>query len=120
MQEVVKPYSIASTTQLHVITHNNSKARCLYDSLGYGYFEIVALTQGILYSIQADRSQGMTIVGQAVRRDLQLIHDFKLSRTANKIDADIIEATVDGNGVDHTYNAQSVTVNLAEAGSASA
>ena len=114
----VSAHAFVNITLEDLFKNNDRNAECLYDSLGYGYFDIVSATEGVLYSLQDDRSEGMERIGIAVSRDLQLAHRFKLSRSSSQVDADTIEAKVDSVIVNHRYNSGNSTVFLANAGRA--
>ncbi|MCO5142359.1 MAG: fibronectin type III domain-containing protein [Oligoflexia bacterium] len=75
---------------------NSKNASCLYDSLGYGYFEMVDKTKGTLFSIQADKQEGMSRCGRVTKEALDLIKEFKLSKPSDQVDADTIMVAVDG------------------------
>ena len=109
-------HAFVNITAADLFLHNDPNASCLYDSLGYGYFEIVNKTGGVLFSIQADKAEAMSRVGQHVNQTLQFIHDFKLSWAASEIDASSIKAKVDGVGVAHLYNQTTNVVHLENSG----
>lgn len=109
-------HAFVNITKEDLFKRNSKNASCLYDSLGYGYFEMVAKTQGVLFSIQANRAEGMARCGQVTRERLQIVHDFKLSKPAEKVDPVTIIAGVDGALAVHSYKAVENMVHLDNAG----
>lgn len=112
----VSAHAFVNITLEDLFKNNDRNAECLYDSLGYGYFDIVSNTNGVLYSLQDDRSEGMERIGIAVKRDLELIHRFRLSRPSSMVDPNTIEAKVDSVVTNHRYNPGDSTVFLSNAG----
>ncbi|MGE3261637.1 MAG: fibronectin type III domain-containing protein [Bacteriovoracia bacterium] len=112
----VVTHAFVNITKEDLFKRNSKNASCLYDSLGYGYFEMVAKTQGVLFSLQANRAEGMARCGQVTRERLQLVHDFKLSKPAEKVDPATIISAVDGKLAQYTYAAASNMVHIDEAG----
>ncbi len=96
---------------------NPKNARCLYDSIGFGYMDMVEKCGGVLFSIQANRTEALQLIGQYTNQSMALVHDFKLSWTSDKIDASTISTKVDDAGVPYTYNASTDIVHLENAGS---
>jgi len=111
-------HAFVNITKEDLFTRNSSKASCLYDSLGYGYFEMVEKTKGVLFSIQADKAAGMKRCGEVIRERLALQHDFKLSKAADKVDPATIVAAVDAVKVAHEYKVNENSVYLVNAGAA--
>jgi len=106
-------HAFVNITADDLFRRNSRKSRCLYDSLGYGYFDMVQKTSGVLFSIQEDRALGMAKVGQAVKQSLELQSDFQLSWSAKDIDPKTIAVKVDDvTNVSHSYNATSNIVHL--------
>lgn len=114
----VRASAFVNITAADLFKRNSKNASCLYDSLGYGYFDIVSRTKGVQFSIQENRAEGMAKVGECVRDSLQLVHDFKLSWPADEIEPASIQASVDGSLVIHTYSAITNSVHLDFAGAA--
>lgn len=112
----VTMHAIVNITADDLFRRNSKNARCLYDSLGYGYFDVVKKSSGVLYSIQADREKGMSEIGKCVNTSLQLLKDFQLSWAAKDIDPKTIAATVDGKTVTYTYSAETNTVHIENSG----
>jgi phosphodiesterase/alkaline phosphatase D-like protein len=110
--------AFVNITKEDILVDNSMSAKCIFDSPGYGYFDMVKKTDGILYSIHHDRAEGLARTGRLMASRLDLIHDFKLSKPAEKVDAATIEAKVDGALKTHAYSALTNTVHLAEAGQA--
>ena len=111
-------HAFVNITKQDLFTRNSSTASCLYDSLGYGYFEMVEKTKGVLFSIQADKAQGMKRCGEVIRERLELQHEFKLSKAADKVDPATILAAVDAAKASHEYRVNENSVYLANAGAA--
>jgi hypothetical protein len=109
-------HAFVNITKEDLFTRNSPKASCLYDSLGYGYFEMVAKTKGVLFSIQADKAQGMKRCGEVIRDSLEVTHEFKLSKAADKVNPATIVAAVDAAKVAHEYKVNENSVYLANAG----
>lgn len=114
----VVTHAFINITKEDLFKRNSKNASCLYDSLGYGYPEMVAKTNGVLFSIQADRAAGMARCGQVTKEALQLAHDFKLSKPADKVDPSTILSAVDNALVPFTYQAAANSVHLDNAGRA--
>jgi hypothetical protein len=114
----VVTHAFVNITKDDLFKRNSKNAKCLYDSLGYGYFEMVDKTKGLLFSLQADRAEGMAQCGRVTKERLQLMHDFPLSKPADKVDASTILAAVDGAIVDHEYHSATNVVHLENAGAA--
>lgn len=112
----VKTHAFINITAQDLFKRNNRNASCLYDSLGYGYKEIVDKSKGVLFSIQENKADGLARCGKAIKESLSIIHDFQLSKPANKVDPLMISAMVDGGPVAHNYIASSNTVHLDNAG----
>ncbi len=109
-------HAFVNITKQDLFMRNSKNASCLYDSLGYGYFEMVEKTKGVLFSIQANKAEGMAQCGRVIRERLQLVHDFPLSKPSDKVDAATILAHVDGAQVAHEYRAATNIVHLNNAG----
>ena len=112
----VTAHAFVNITPEDLFTNNSPEESCLYDSLGYGYFEIVEELGGVLYSLQADRSTGMGQVGEAVRRSLKQIHDFKLTKFYWNVDPKTIVAKVNGETQPHKFNRRNNVVHMDNAG----
>jgi hypothetical protein len=112
----LKMNAFINITKADLFLHNSSTAKCLYDSIGYGYPDIVAKTNGVLYSIEADKAAGLAQCGQAIAASLSLQHDFPLSQTADKVDPATILNAVDGAQVAGTYSAAADSEHLDNAG----
>jgi chitodextrinase len=110
-------HALVNITREDLFRRNDPNASCLYDSLGYGYFDIIRKTQGVLWSIQDDRTEGMIRIGRHVGDGLDLIKDFRLSKPAEKVDPATIKARVDTRSVTHRYDRTSNLVRLDNAGS---
>ncbi len=95
---------------------NDDDAECLYDSIGYGYIDFAKATGGIVYNLEEDRNAGMTQAGRNTAGVLGLVHDFKLSWSADAIDASTITASVDGSNTPFQYSAVTDSVHLDFAG----
>jgi hypothetical protein len=95
---------------------NPRDAKCLYDSLGYGYFDIVNRSRGVLFSIKADRAEGLARCGRVIRERLRLRTEFPLSRPADQVDPATIMVAVDRGRVTHEYRASQNSVRLENAG----
>ena len=95
---------------------NDDDAECLYDSIGYGYIDFAKATGGIVYNLEEDRNAGMTQAGRNTAGVLGLVHDFKLSWSADAIDASTITASVDGSNTPFQYSAATDSVHLDFAG----
>ena len=108
--------AFVNITKEDLFKRNNKNAKCLYDSLGYGYFDIVAKQKGILFSLQEDKAEGLSRCGRAIRESVELVHNFPLSRPADQVDVATILAAVDGKKVAHEYTAINSSVYLANAG----
>ncbi len=113
----VKTHAFVNITKEDLFKRNSKNASCLYDSLGYGYFEMVEKTKGVLFSIQEDRAKGMARCGEVIRESLELTKDFKLSQPAEFVDPATILAVVDKTLVPHEYQAGTNMVHLEQAGS---
>lgn len=113
----VKTHAFVNITKEDLFKRNSKNSQCLYDSLGYGYMEMVAKTKGVLFSIQEDKAEGLSRCGKVIRESLELQHEFTLSKTADKVDASTILAAVDNALVAHTYKVASNSVHLDNAGS---
>lgn len=114
----VKTHAFVNLTKEDLFKRNSKNAQCLYDSLGYGYMEMVAKTKGVLFSIQEDKAEGLARCGKVIKESLELQHEFPLSKTADKVDAATILANVDNARVTHEYRAPSNSVYLESAGAA--
>jgi hypothetical protein len=114
----VKTHAFVNITKDDLFKRNSKNASCLYDSLGYGYFEMVAKTKGVLFSIQDNKVDGLARCGKVIRESLEIVHDFTLSKTADKVDPATIMAAVDAALVSYTYNASNNSVHLDNAGEA--
>lgn len=112
----LKMHGFINITKADLFTHNSSTAKCLYDSIGYGYSDIVNKSKGVLYSIQADKAAGLSQCGRMIAQSLVLQHDFPLSKPAAQVDPVTILAAVDGTLVDGTYNAAANSEHLENAG----
>src|SRR5690606_32566331 len=101
-----------------ILVDNRLDAKCIFDSPGFGYFDIVKRSGGVLWSIHKDRAEGLFRVGAAASRRRELIHDFHLSKPAAKVDPASIEARVDSALKPHTYKPDVNVVHLEDAGRA--
>ncbi len=113
----VKTHAFVNITKEDLFTRNSKNSKCLYDSLGYGYMEMVEKTKGVLFSIQADKADGLARCGKVIRESLELQHEFPLSKPADKVDPATVLATVDGALVTHEYRVALNSVYLENAGS---
>ncbi|MCA9796724.1 MAG: fibronectin type III domain-containing protein, partial [Candidatus Eremiobacteraeota bacterium] len=114
----VKTHAFVNITAEDLFAHNDKKSKCLYDSLGYGYMDMVAKTKGVLFSIQADKAEGLARCGRVIKESLEVKHEFGLSKPADKVDPATILAAVDANLVSHEYRVASNSVYLEDAGQA--
>lgn len=112
----ITTHAFVNITREDLFRNNDPNASCLYDTLGYGYFEMIQKTEGVLFSIQDDRTEGMIRIGRSVSDGLELIHDFRLSKPADKVDPATIKAAVDGVRKPHAYDAPANLVHLDDAG----
>ena len=96
---------------------NPNNGKCLYDSIGYGYMDMVQKCGGVLFSIEDNREDALQFIGQYTNQSMWLIHEFKLSWTADKIDSSTINAQVDSASVPYSYNTSTDVVHLENAGS---
>ena len=112
----VKTHAFVNITKEDLFRRNSKNSQCLYDSLGYGYMEMVAKTKGVLFSIQEDKAEGLARCGKVIKDSLELQREFTLSKTADKVDAATILAAVDGALVSHSYKVASNSVSLENAG----
>jgi hypothetical protein len=110
--------AFVNITKQDIMVDNDMNAHCIYDSPGFGYFDIVKRTNGLLYSIHQDRGRGLEISGRLLKSRLELMHDFKLSKPANLVDPSTIEADVDGKRESHAYSADTNFVHIEQAGHA--
>ena len=110
--------AFVNITREDILVDNKLDAKCIYDSPGFGYFDIVKRSGGVLWSIHRDRSEGMMRVGMAANKRRNLIHDFHLSKPAAKVDPATIQAQVDAALVPHTYKPDTNVVHLENAGKA--
>jgi|GEM_PF-2567595 len=110
--------AFVNITRADVMTGNKENARCIYDTPGFGYFDIVKRSGGVLWSIHRDRSMGLQAVGRMARARNDIVHDFHLSKPANKVDPASIRADVDGGTVEHVYRPDTNVVHLENAGKA--
>lgn len=110
--------AFVNITRADVMTGNKEDAHCIYDTAGFGYFDIVKRSGGVLWSIHRDRSLGLQAVGRMARVRNDIVHDFHLSKPSEKVDPASIRADVDGGTVDHTYRADTNVVHLENAGKA--
>lgn len=111
-------HAIVNITAEDLFKNNSRTAKCLYDSLGYGYFDIVKKSGGVLYSIQKDTAAALAQIGIAVRKNLELNHEFKLSKPSTSVDPVTLLAKVDGIVKSFTYDAAASLVRLPDAGKA--
>lgn len=114
----VKTHAFINITKEDLFTRNSKNSQCLYDSLGYGYMEMVEKTKGVLFSIQANKAEGLARCGKVIKESLGIQHEFTLSKTADKVDPTTVMAAVDGVLVSHEYRAPSNSVYLENAGKA--
>jgi len=112
----VKTHAFINITKEDLFTYNDKNAKCLYDSLGYGYYEMVDKTKGVLFSIKADKAEGLARCGRVIKDSLGIQHEFALSKTADKVDPATILSTVDNTLVKHDYRVASNSVFLENAG----
>ncbi|MGZ3693068.1 MAG: fibronectin type III domain-containing protein [Bdellovibrionota bacterium] len=110
--------AFVNITRADILVDNKLTDKCIFDSPGLGFFQIVKKSNGVLYSIHGDKGEGLARVGKMLRVRLDLIHDFTLSKPANEVDAATIEVTVDGNKVPYSYDAASNSVHVENAGQA--
>jgi hypothetical protein len=108
--------AFVNITREDILADNKLSAKCIFDSPGLGYFEMVKKTDGVLYSIHGQMDQGLKLNGQVLRARLGLIHDFTLSTPASSVDAATIVTKVDGAVVPHTYDATTNVVHIEQAG----
>ena len=115
----VTAHAFVNTSKEDLFLRNSAEAECLFDSLGYGYFDIVERLNGVVYSIQADRAVGMGQIGAAVLRSLKQTHDFRLTKFAGDVDPATVVARIDGGDpAAHTFNKGANVVHLDNAGKA--
>jgi hypothetical protein len=112
----VVTHAFVNISKEDLFKRNSKNASCLYDSLGYGYFEMVEKTKGVLFSIQANKAEGMARCGRVIKERLSIIHEFPLSKPADQVDAATILAYVDGGAVPHEYRSAGNLVHLENAG----
>ncbi len=114
----LKTHAFINLTKEDLYKRNSKNDKCLFDSLGYGYFEIVNKTKGVLFSIQENKADGLSRCGKVIRDSLSLQHEFALSKPAAKVDPATIIAAVDAANVSHEYRLASNSVYLENAGQA--
>lgn len=110
--------AFVNITREDILVDNKLDAKCIYDSPGFGYFDIVKRSGGVLWSIHKDRAEGLLRVGLAANQRRNLIHDFHLSKPAAKVDPASIEARVDAELKAHIYKPDVNVVHLEDAGRA--
>jgi hypothetical protein len=110
--------AFVNITKEDILVDNRLDAECIFDSPGYGYFDLVKKSGGVLYSIHRDRGEGLARAAKTLRARLNLVYDFKLSKPADKVDPATIEARVDGKASVHAYNSLTNMVTLENAGRA--
>lgn len=82
---------------------------------GYGYMDMVVLSQGVSIDIaEGHYAEGLSTIGKLTTTKLTVYRDFVLPLTG--VASNTIYAKVDGLDVTHTYSAESNTVHLPEAG----
>lgn len=108
--------AFVNITREDILVDNKLDARCIYDSPGFGYFDIVKRSGGVVWSIHKDRGDGLLRVAARANQRRALIHDFHLSKPAAKVDPASIEAKVDAALKPHTYSADTNVVHLEDAG----
>jgi len=89
---------------------------CVYASPGYGYFEMVAKTGGLLRSVHEDTERSLDRLGRATHDGIELQHDFALTHPAKEVDPNTIQSQVDGGVAPHQYTAATDSVHLPFAG----
>lgn len=109
-------HAVVNVTAEDLFVKNSRTAKCHYDSLGYGFFDIVAKTGGTLNSLQQDTSKALAKIGAAVRKDITLMHEFRLSKSGDRVDPKTIVAKVDGVMTRYLYDMNLATVKLESAG----
>lgn len=114
----VMTHAFVNITKEDLFKRNAKNSSCLYDSLGYGYFDMVDKTKGVLFSIQDNKAEGLAMCGRVIKQRMELQHEFTLSKPANKVDAATILAAVDAAKVNHEYRVASNSVYLENAGAA--
>jgi hypothetical protein len=112
----VKASAFVNITAADVFIDNDPHARCLEDTIGYGYVDIASATGGTLYSIHQDVASGLAQCGKMIAQSLELQHDFQLSHPANQVDPATILSVVDGALVNGTYHAANNSEHLENAG----
>lgn len=110
--------AFVNITRADILVDNKLDAKCIFDSPGFGYFDIVKRSGGVVWSIHRDRAEGLLQVGRTSDRRRNLIHDFHLSKPAAKVDPASIEASVDSARVEHSYKPDTNVVHLEDAGKA--
>lgn len=108
--------AFVNITKADIMVDNDMGAECIFDSPGFGYFDIVKRSGGVLWSIHRDRAEGLQAVGRVAKARQGLLHDFRLSKPAAKVDPASIRALVDSAQVEHSYKPDTNTVHLANAG----
>mgnify|MGYP001000153481 CR=1 FL=1 len=109
-----QPYSFSAI----IYTNPNTvpKGFLSQEEVGYGYKEFVEGTNGTLVDLaQANFYNDMDHLGEQVGRTIILKKDFVLSN-AERIDVASIRVTVDGQVVEHAYDAETKTVHIEDAG----
>jgi cephalosporin-C deacetylase-like acetyl esterase len=89
---------------------------CVYASPGYGYFEMVAKTGGLLRSVHEDTERSLDRLGRAIHDGVDIQHDFYLSHPSSQVDPTSIKSLVDGGVAAHSYSPSTDVVHLDYAG----
>lgn len=105
-------HAVVNITADDLFRRNPKTAKCLYDTLGYGYFEMVAKTGGTLFSIQDNTADALKKIGQYTNQTLNYILDFRLGWNASDVDQASILAKVNGAVTPHSYNVSTNVVRV--------
>ncbi|MGZ3653998.1 MAG: fibronectin type III domain-containing protein [Bdellovibrionota bacterium] len=98
------------------VFQNPDGHRCVYASPGYGYFEMVAKTGGVLRSVHEETEHSLERLGRATHDGIELQHDFALTHPAKEVDPNSIQSLVDGGVTPHLYSAATDIVHMDFAG----
>ncbi|NUM88463.1 MAG: fibronectin type III domain-containing protein [Bdellovibrionales bacterium] len=105
-------HAIVNITADDLFRRNPKEAKCLYDSLGYGYFDMVKKAGGVLFSIQEDTAQALQKIGRHTSQTLNYVLDFRLGWPAANVDPASILAKVNGGVTAHVYDAAANVVRV--------
>ncbi len=108
--------AFVNITRADILVDNKLTDKCIFDSPGLGFFQMVEKTGGVLYSVHRDRGEGLAQCGRLLRARIGLLHDFALSKPAEMVDPSTIEADVDSGSVPHGYSPATNVVHLENAG----